>query len=382
MTWRIFGLVVFGFGLSNAWGAQEYLLKNDPVLPAGIRDSAASVLRLVVLTRVPGRPDFTVPTAYFQQMVGRLGDDGYLSRRLMTDSAAALNAKHPQVPVQVRLVATAFLVGDGDRLLTVMHNFAGSILAANLRNLSGSLRGRDIDGVTRDARTLAEMNVQLQLIDSQGQEVFDTRRPKDVATISVLPNPLSPYSAEGRRLSAEDILNVTTNDILELKLNRRLGAGLAFAKARPAEGGLVYYAGYPPKTKTAKRNADGFSLNFVVGKIQPVGAFIEYTSLDKVLNADGLKDAIRQTEPLFIFADAALDEGMSGGPTLNDRGEIVSLTRGSFWASDYMGLARRPIHDRIPQLMLGLSPEKLLGVRENMRKGWQKMLDALAASKK
>lgn len=200
---------------------------------------------------------------------------------------------------------SAFLDTSGDAVWTNCHIVHGwisyarqSVLMAGRQDVLNELRQSEIP---------------LTLRNSAGElQDFGTAR-------------LEAFVAVGLRNQAELECSLA-NDAVKLKLSRRLAArGIPRAKKITPEENL-YIAGFPRKTSSraalGAKDSDGEAFYWTRGSHLPRG--------------NAVKEFFGSEEPLglllggpdaeVVLADGI--EGMSGGPVMNERGEVVGLYKG------------------------------------------------------
>jgi hypothetical protein len=129
-------------------------------------------------------------------------------------------------------------------------------------------------------------------------------------------------------------------DLVTLKMNRSLGPGFNISASPPIPGEDLWQFGFPRKTSSWKffggLDSDGNSFYCSKGKSLDFSESIAIDSLNLKNLANG-EDEMIQIEKNVIFISASGEKGMSGGPILNAKGELIAVHSGS------IGLAIPPM---------------------------------------
>ena len=116
-------------------------------------------------------------------------------------------------------------------------------------------------------------------------------------------------------------------DSITLKLGRQLpGIPLQLSSATPHPNEPIFILGYPDLTigrvDLGVEDSNGWSLRVSVGVASEVQGFYRDGVLTRVLRTP---DAIRAYCDQQLFVDVDATSGLSGGPMLNAKGEVVGL---------------------------------------------------------
>ncbi|MBK7845421.1 MAG: trypsin-like peptidase domain-containing protein [Bdellovibrionales bacterium] len=129
-------------------------------------------------------------------------------------------------------------------------------------------------------------------------------------------------------------------DLVTLKIDRALGPGINISTSPPIPGEDMWQFGFPRKTSGWKffggLDSDGNSFYCSRGKSLDFSQSISNDSLSlKNLSLD--EDEMNLMKKNVIFISASGEHGMSGGPLLNAKGELIAIHSGS------IGLAIPPM---------------------------------------
>jgi hypothetical protein len=213
--------------------------------------------------------------------------------------------------------ATAFLVGgDGSYLLTNAHVVNGFL------KMVSALQNKSVLELLK-----SQQRILIYLFDQSGKLIFDPYL--NQANVIKYGEP-SQLAIMQSSWYAED------SDYAVLKLSKVIGQPLKVAKSFKA-GEVVYHTGFAactgcdsaPNTTDAELNRDrspkpnstGVGYYWTAGNLQSAATARAFINADWYLNLARLNDM------LFFNADAQV--GMSGGPILNQAGEVVGVFAGS-----------------------------------------------------
>ncbi|MCB0355483.1 MAG: trypsin-like peptidase domain-containing protein [Bdellovibrionales bacterium] len=189
---------------------------------------------------------------------------------------------------------TAFVTGDGTNLWTAFHNF--KLLLHNSNKLFR-----------------AKINLPFFLINVDGNVIYESY--------------LEPVKIDKLNLKYLDFNDNSrcrkfNLDWINLKLARSVGQGLTINFNTPKETEKYYLAGFP--RKTTDRNS--YSAQDSNGKQFYITTGRPRTKVNHLVCS---KEPTQYTKDLFyLTADSA--KGMSGGPILNSRGEVIGVYNSGF----------------------------------------------------
>lgn len=214
--------------------------------------------------------------------------------------------------------SSGFIAGDANTLWAASH-------AVNAY-LDLVLLGAKI---SKQKQLRNHQRVAVFIFDAENRLVFDPY--VDKATILAPPR-LTKHAIATKRFFGDD------SDYISLNLSKRIAPPLSFAREVPAVGNSVYVLGFPACTACAldgivvddpldfadrspAPNSDGKGLKFTFGKILPLEGLEAFFDIEPgTLQRMDLKH--------MIFHSADSHYGMSGGPTLNARGEVIAIHGG------------------------------------------------------
>lgn len=129
-------------------------------------------------------------------------------------------------------------------------------------------------------------------------------------------------------------------DLVTLKLDRALGPGFSISRIPPIPGEDIWLFGFPRKTNGWKffggLDSDGNSFYCSKGKSLDIAESIAAPNLS-LKNLKLNENEMIKMEKNVLFISASGEHGMSGGPVLNTKGELVAIHSGS------IGLAIPPM---------------------------------------
>lgn len=357
---RLSGAVLLGLVLTftAAWADQGLLPADDQKIPEKVREKFASVFRVVVLTQGADGKVPRLPEKTYRGLEEQFSDDGFMGDLIRKRGAHYREKGETEIPIEINSIGSAFLLEGGDRLVTVMHYFRGGALEYAFTRMMRSREKAEIRGILSD---LTGGKVHFLLFDMKGTLVFDTRNGTDIALLKAMPDLRQPYSSR-RVLNALDLSTVTSNDLLVFELNKKLGLPLILRDKAPEVGDALFAPGFSIKTtdrekKFKAKDANGFEIVCSVGKVIDAPILAQYTkTAPSPEEAEALEALTREK---LLLGDIDGEEGMSGGPVLDEEGRVVSLQRMSFREADFVGKNRRPVHDKYASLSVMLRTEEL-----------------------
>ncbi len=190
---------------------------------------------------------------------------------------------------------TAFITGDGSVLWTAAHNLKTLIKAG--------------------------MKPGFRLYDYNDQLVFDGLQ--ENFTVEIINENYTKKEETDPSLKCSKHVN----DWLKIKLPRSLGAGLQISVAIPNLNEKVFQVGYPWQTNDRKRldpnisDSNGKSLYFSEGQVR--GNELEFIM-------ESCPKELGDSYQGIIVTHADGKQGMSGGPVLNELGEVIGIFNYSF----------------------------------------------------
>jgi hypothetical protein len=203
---------------------------------------------------------------------------------------------------------TAFLGPNGDTLWTNCHIVRSWMSAVSSRQ---SWQSRE------DAKIFyAHTEIPMQLISAQGETLS---RPDQGFAFLKAYSPMRQGQLPGAICNGRD-------DLVEMQLSRPLSEqGLVWASLNSGE--VVFLGGYPRPTSTRqlfdKKDSSGENFYWTFGDSIDKGSSLDQSYLSQKQNMElAIAGAYNQ---LALFDSA---EGMSGGPVLNQNGEVVGIYKG------------------------------------------------------
>lgn len=199
---------------------------------------------------------------------------------------------------------TAFIVDDGTELWTASHTLA--------------------DQLTIDPKVVDtdKIKIQIYLKNEKNEVVFDSK--------------LEPVTLvnSGNKKNGDDCQKYLS-DWVKIKLPRSIGPGLKFIKTKPENNEPVFVIGFPKKTtdrQTYNLNKDIFAEDsngqgiFVTSGVARTEDFIP-----KMFGK--CESSMRSSLNKLLIIDSDSTNGMSGGPMINENGEVFGLYTSVFPSS-------------------------------------------------
>lgn len=333
-----------------------FLSVNDKKIPQVVRQASASVFHLVMFTASAGDSSYSVQKKSEVQKREKEARaninkaDGYNSfekRGLHEQITACLKyAKDDENCVLMNSVvhASAFLLGDGSTLMT-----NGHVIEEYLKSLM-ALEKKTLAEVTDKSNKLL-----IFIFNQENKLVFN---PYDHQVhIETMPIATT-ASSQSERFYGVD------NDYVQLKLSYEIGNPLTWS-AKGAEVNRTAFAlGYPDctgceireknpaedkvLTYTNRSPAPNVTKEFQVAATKGNVIFADDTVLGFYKMSPQERTLIQKN---IVFYTGDSQHGMSGGPILNEKGEVIAI----------MSAGRsRKIKDRFYRLSNGVVPPKYL----------------------
>jgi Trypsin-like peptidase domain len=323
----ILGVLLISFSTSAAPDLSAdlgFYSPADSKVPAAIRPASKSVFRLVTLGQI-------VKDKFFIADVTNGGGQRYIEtfRTLNTvgpfDRAiviSQLNFCLQKLPVEKQktclvnfntTLGSGFLLNDGRTLWTAMHTVGTSLFYFE-----------QLTHVNEDQQLEQKGPLFVYVFDQNDRLLVDPTT--DGVNVDLIPERIG---------SAPRVPVTERNDFMRIRLSKNIGSPLKLANATIPIGSLTYPVGYPACTgcersnklelqpearaqfldRSPKPNAYG-GLVVTIGKIVQVSGLSDFLGLD-------IFNAIDKERILWTTADGV--QGLSGGPVLNQNGEVVAI---------------------------------------------------------
>lgn len=280
---------------------------NNQNVPKNIIDKSDAVLRLVTLD---SEPMYVVGTKWFKYFEKVSPYRNQILSKLF--HAEILRCEHNhlrQCPIYLRKeMASAFIGLKPNMIFTVRH-----IFDFELNKLVGT--------------SGAELS--FLLLDGNDNVIFDSRLGGYKARVKFIGNP-------ARLLVGTEIkgfpLTDLASDFLAIELNKNVGTqALSFAPEKAPLQSSVYALGFATPTfnreNYGRSDAQGLGLYLAKGKvISPEQSFFRASRL-VISNLQA-----RALEQMLVFHDADTVGGQSGGPLLNENGEVIAIISSHYTA--------------------------------------------------
>lgn len=311
-----------------------------PVAPDMIHERGESVFKIVFLTE---GEQANFEQAQYDYLLEEAAKGDFLDFLYGERIKECRKRKESRCAIHFAGFATAFLAEDNRTLWTVRHGF-DPVLEERIDRANS--RNRDLSPEELH-RILTAAEPKILLYDRYKNLVFDSRRTSDVARFEFLGDAnlmgefaLAEFLAasqanpeRSRRVWSEELKQAIAGkltDLAKLNLSRAINApALSFAKRVPSEGDPLFLLGYPTRSQRqavySARYYDGHSFH-----VSPGHASTAYQMFHKIFEAykeraESESQIFHLFEKYFYYHDAPSAEGFSGGPVLNESGEIVTV---------------------------------------------------------
>lgn len=283
----------------------------EQVNPApGLRVAVNSVLRVTVLAG----EELDIDMSRFQKAEAAMGafpDATSISPSEILLRRRALDRCYDEIQVVCRVLAgfesgTLFFVGDSRTAISTLHVFSDTLRSSRISK------------------------VDLVIQDRYGKVVYGLNSDDKAETL---------FMQEGL---GENPKNGLAQELIGLKLEVDLvgAVPLRFAAKDANLGEMVYQVGFPGETNDrfrllGKPDSNGQSQSITYGSAIDVEAYLMRIGQNPASMSEADKSRIAST---FLISDSDGYFGMSGGPSLNAKGEVLGLIVAAYPAD---GAARK-----------------------------------------
>jgi hypothetical protein len=228
------------------------------------------------------------------------------------------------------------LIEDGTKAFGAAH-----VIQQEIFSILSSIPGLSLE-TNEGLEQLRRIQLLAFIYDSQGNLVgtpenltvhVDNINQGDIA-------PLKKYVQRTESSMEEGKLFPPHLDLVTLKIDRALGPGINISTSPPTPGEDMWQFGFPRKTSGWKffggLDSDGNSFYCSKGSSLDFSQSISIGNLS-LKNLSLGEDEMNQMKNNVIFISASGEHGMSGGPILNAKGELIAIHSGS------IGLAIPPM---------------------------------------
>jgi hypothetical protein len=306
---QIFLFISFNLTLSPANAAPGLDLigpYSKAKAPRVITDQTDSVFRLINFSSTPR---YVIPeNKYAFHQTVSLYKDPTLSRLFFREIEQCNQERRLSCPIYFREdMATAFVAFRNNLLFTVRHIFDYELQQWNLD----------------DKSNLGQISLSFLLLDVNEKIIFDTRRPSHKAKIKRVGNQNKMHfdlAIKGFPIDdlASDFLAIETNQTLSDKV-------FTLSPTIPTYQSPIYVLGYAAATRNRERQHQKNDSN---GRGLYLSRGVVLSSEQSFRMAHDIylsNHQIKMLETVLLFYDADSVCGQSGGPVLNDRGEVIAI---------------------------------------------------------
>lgn len=292
-----------------------------------------AVYRLVALS---AEPVAEFDSALYQHLIAEAERGDFLDYLYGMRIRECIAKKQKRCPTYFLGQASAFVAEAGDKLWTVRHAFDPILETWRTRPAI------DHKTMASDHRHFLSRELPFLLFDADRNLIFDSRKREDQARTILIGNPpfmLNAVIAEfsSTRARSDDLATTYAarekqlamagklTDIAIISLNRPLtNQPLRFATQPPRPEMKVQLVGFPSRTAKSvvaeRRYFDGHSQRSEAGRISRAEAQENHNE-DK----EAADHTLALFERYFVNHSAVVADGFSGGPLLNEAGEVVSI---------------------------------------------------------
>lgn len=294
---------------SHSQAAVGFMFPQDPRVPQPVRDAGKSIYRVVTQsgdeeTLVNLRdPDSLVPFLATLEKPERQ----WQKTQLMSCLQAGQSLCHI---FSKQGMGTGFVQDQSGNLTTNLHVIVEQVSAKYHENPF-------LDEQERQ-NAIQDMPLTLALINRDG--IVQTSPVQKTPKLNFFA-PL-PYLLDGG-MDHMNSLMARVSDEVEIKMNEKLDEPLPKASAAPNVGESVYLVGYPIATQDrgplGQMDSDGQH------QLVSTGHVISYEDFIARTHAPIPQEFANVFRSQILFTDLDCEHGNSGGPVLNERGEVVGL---------------------------------------------------------
>lgn len=293
-----------------AYGNPGFLPTTDKTIPESVVSASGRVYKI---TSQGGRLDRVILMSDAAQVKSAqnhfAGDDKWWQK---TQLDSCTNNRLQVCPIFDQMGdGSAFTLNTPDSMYTNLHNFY-EVISANY----------SLDkNATSEIILKRNLHVPLlfALTDQNGKSVVDTSK-TTIGTLEFFNS--SPHLLGGDISNMNNVLG-RASDVVRVHLPNTTALPLSISKTSVKQGDTVYLLGYPMATSNRSSvgavDSDGNSLRISVGNVI---SFADW-KLRTGNNFGAQEESILQEN--MIFFDADCEHGNSGGPLVNENGEVVGI---------------------------------------------------------
>jgi hypothetical protein len=202
-------------------------------------------------------------------------------------------------------------VGDLQSVYSVLHNFSDITIS--------QVRAWHLTSHEEIFNRISTLPIPLAMFNQEGEDVYDAHNNR--ASLEL-------FHSNHRLLGGEmksNMLLFRFSDLVRLHVEKPLkGKPLWPADKSTQVGDRVYAVGYPAATNDRQKNfaapdSLGNSLYVTKGRTFNVKEYSRRTGIEFT------PDGAVYFDRYFVFADCDGQHGMSGGPILNEKGQVVAI---------------------------------------------------------
>jgi hypothetical protein len=309
-----------------------FKLPSDPAVPLSVKTASASVLRIVPFLDNPWiikKELYPKARAVFKERQDFTAD--WLTNIL----DECIRKEQDECSFLFSAAASAFVAENPNTVYTAIHNFAQLF-----KTLDETIEKKDFAGKWETAKTIIGKTFNFLLIDTESGKnvvVYDSRQPTTKARADQLMiSSLIPLLAKVDVQEEDRFMLRTVGDYLRLELDRPLKVTpLKIHSSKKDEkfmGKTVYAVGYPERTSNRRAlnatDSDGYHKYVTSGEVI---SFADTTSPPLIRSEQTkgerayMEAHVAVIDGLSISSNADMAPGMSGGPLLQENGEVLTV---------------------------------------------------------
>lgn len=251
---------------------------------------------------------------------GKISEDLYLLVIQELNRCASNENQHPFCVISLlnHGNATLFSIGN-QQVATAVHNISSF--------LTRMLQQSEIKELSESQKYRYLMNVRIPAVIEVSAKEYKSVYLK----ISKMKKSAFEYILQGEA-DARIATKLSGDGIILTVEGMDMGAGLTVAQNSVAEGETLYALGFPGKTNNRLNllnvpDSAGSDLRATIGLKKDFIKFFNETVLtvDGHINSDFLSDENKASVSHLIVMDSDLKSGMSGGPLVNSKGQVVGV---------------------------------------------------------
>lgn len=284
---------------------------NSENIPAPVRTAAQSVVLIITpegkLTTVGEVFGPLLGNVSFQEIVKRVESKAVSQDFVAGEKDLYLYelrqcAKSPD-PMTCKMyegdkISAGYIIGDGSRVRTAFHAV------------------EDLVGDAIESGNVMAGKIQVWIYDSSGKPLWSPES-------GLVPAFFSTANLAALQKRADGTIIPPNEDLAEIQLDRRIGPAVPHASVLPNPGETIYQIGFPQRSADRvyfnAPDAPGAQLRIAYGRVLT----IEETAAKLGIQMPYLSYESKRILNMTVVTDADGGPGLSGGPAVNAKGEVI-----------------------------------------------------------